>query len=463
MQDEKREAAVTPKVFGHADDLDSRSSESQQLAQILLGEDAERILIGENRRGQTAAETIDKQTIQLSGVRLVSSKHLTLYTDLPSDPDVDQLPQVFDLAVPQWCEYFGLSVDSVSSWHMTGYLMHSRDRFRQVGLLPPKLPSFLHGFQRANELWCLDQPSSYFRRHLLLHEGTHGFMHRFLGGVGAAWYAEGMAELLSTHRWQDGQLQLKYFPAHKEEVPMWGRIRIIQDQFQQSRALMIGQVMRYGADAYLKVEPYAWCWAAAAFLDGHPDFRDRFRQLKHDVALPPAVFYSKFEQSMEGELRQLDEQWQIFVAGMEYGYDLERTAVLYKSGKSVPADGATISVRADRGWQSSGFRLEAGQPYEITAKGRYQVAKTSQPWFSEPGGVTIRYFGGRPLGMLLGKVRLDQPAPGMALLTQPAPIGRGRVVTPENSGTLYLRINDSPAELSDNQGELKVTIRPQRP
>ena len=396
----------------------------------------------------------------MSGVRSVSSKHLTLYTDLPASPDVDELPRVFDLALPQWCDYFGISPVKVASWHMSGYLMVDKDRFRRAGLLPADLPPFLHGYQRGNELWLLNQPSSYFRRHLLLHEGTHGFMHRFLGGVGAPWYAEGMAELLSTHRWRDGKLQLRYFPASKDEVPMWGRIRIIQDQFKNARALMIAQVMRLRGDAFGQVQPYAWCWAVAAFLDGHLKFRDRFRTLQHDVALPANMFTRRFEQSVKDELRELDEQWQLFVAEIEYGYDLERTSVQYQAGKPLSSDGATVKVRADRGWQSSGYRLEAGVTYTITAAGRYQVAETSEPWISEPSGVTIRYHRGRPLGMLLGKVRLDEPAPGLALLTQPSPIGRQRVVKPENSGTLYLRINDSPAELFDNQGELRVTIRP---
>ena len=33
-------------------------------------------------------------------------------------------------------------------------------------------------------------------------------------------------------------------------------------------------------------------------------------------------------------------------------------------------------------------------------------------------------------------------------------------LTPEQSGTLYLRINDSAAELSDNAGTLAVEIKP---
>ena len=45
------------------------------------------------------------------------------------------------------------------------------------------------------ELWLHDQPTAYYRRHLLLHEGTHVFMASFLGGCGPGWYMEGTAEL----------------------------------------------------------------------------------------------------------------------------------------------------------------------------------------------------------------------------------------------------------------------------
>ena len=35
-------------------------------------------------------------------------------------------------------------------------------------------------------------------------------------------------------------------------------------------------------------------------------------------------------------------------------------------------------------------------------------------------------------------------------------VGLGNPITPEQSGTLFFKINDSAAELDDNAGELKV-------
>ncbi len=39
-------------------------------------------------------------------------------------------------------------------------------------------------------------------------------------------------------------------------------------------------------------------------------------------------------------------------------------------------------------------------------------------------------------------------------------IGLEHVITPAQTGTLYLRINDSNAELADNRGELEVEVAP---
>ena len=107
---------------------------------------------------------------------------------------------------------------------MTGYVMKSRERFEQAGLVSSKLPPFKSGYSSGDELWLYDQTSDYYRRHLLLHEGTHCFVNDFFGGSGPPWYAEGLAELCGTHRLEDGKLTLGYMPKSRREAPGWGRI-----------------------------------------------------------------------------------------------------------------------------------------------------------------------------------------------------------------------------------------------
>ena len=104
--------------------------------------------------------------------------------------------------------------------------MTDKARFAAAGLLADNLPPFQSGYSRSDgkQFWLLEQPSDFYRRELLLHEGTHCFMFTVLKGAGPPWYKEGMAEYLGTHRWQDGRLTLGYMPRSREEVPYWRRI-----------------------------------------------------------------------------------------------------------------------------------------------------------------------------------------------------------------------------------------------
>ena len=429
------------------------------------------------------AATIDDAKAEALGIQKLPGGRLTLYTDLSGD-EIDRLPEVFSQAFPQWCEYFGVKEGGLADWRMTGFLMKDKVRsthptkspFVVAGLLPEELPPFKHGFSRDHELWLYDQPSDYYRRHLLLHEGTHGFMNTVLGGCGPPWYMEGMAEYLATHRWRDGRLTLGYMPKNRNETPEWGRVRIIQDAVAERKALRLPQVIGFPKSRRGDTDFYAWCWAAATLLDRHPRYQERFRHLAEFVQQPD--FNERFFRLFEADWQELCEEWQLMVTNLEYGYDVARSAVDFSPGKALPADGAAVTIAADRGWQNTGLRLEAGVAYRLTATGRYQVAFNSplplgegpgvraadseQPtvWWSEPNGVSIRYYQGRPLGVLLAAVRPDHPPKGSAsALLHPTVIGLGTTLAPKETGTLYLKINDSAGELDDNTGELKVEVR----
>jgi hypothetical protein len=429
------------------------------------------------------ALAIDDAKAEAAGIRKLPGKRLTLYTDL-TGKEIDALPDIFEQAFPQWCKYFHVSERDLPDWHMTGFLMKDKDRFVAAELLPKDLPPFAHGFSKGDTLWIYDQPSDYYRRHLLLHEGVHGFMNTVLGRCGPPWYMEGIAEFLGTHRLQDGRLTLGYMPQNRAETPEWGRIRIIQDAVAAGKTLPLPQVIDFPADRRSETEYYAWCWALATLLDRHPRYQERFRELVEHVR--EADFNKRFFQSFSADWQALCEEWQLMMANLEYGDDVPRSAVDFSPAKlslrplgeeSVRA----VTIAADRGWQNTGLHLEAGVAYHLTASGRYQVAigsplplgegqgvravETSHHpkiWWSEPGGVSIRYYQGRPLGILLAAVRPDQPPQGsVSALLHPTVIGLGATLTPTESGTLFLKINDSSGELSDNAGTLNVELRQQ--
>ncbi len=407
-----------------------------------------------------AAQPVDETKVQAAGIRKLESTRLTLYTDLPSSPEVDELPRVFDQAFDLWCKYFNIDPAQHKNWHMRASLMDVPARFEAAGLLAPGVPKFFNGYTRDHECWLNNQTSPYYRRHLLLHEGVHGIMFTLLGDNAPPWYTEGMAELLATHRWQNGRLELPYFPKRTDEVPKLNRIEIVQTDFANHRAKQLTDVMAYDNRAHLQVEPYAWSWAAAVFLDEHPRYRDRFRKL---ISLLKGAddFNAKLWEAFAGDAPQLAEDWQVFVADLDYGYDFQCTAIDFTPGKPLQTATINVDVQADHGWQNSGLRLEAGKSYKITASGRYQVASPKKPWISEPNGVSIRYINGKPLGILLAAVHQENPTARANAFLKPIVVGYGTTITPEVTGTLYLKINDSAGQLDDNAGHAQVTIAPE--
>ncbi len=392
----------------------------------------------------------DRRRAELVGIRELNSQYLRIYTDLPKSPTVDELPIVFDKAVPLWAEYFGISDNRIQKWKMHAYVIRDRAKFSALGWLPQGRPDFVNGFANAQQLWMAEQPSDYYMRHLLLHEGTHGFMHAMLGGVGAGWYMEGMAELFGTHHWQEGNLHLRWFPEDRQQVPMWGRVKLIQEACHAEKALGLQAVLSIDKRRTFSTEEYAWCWALCKFLDAHPRWQKRFRQLPSHVA--DREFNEFFRESFQKDWSELRLEWQAYIRSLDYGYDIPRMVIRHRAGKPLEKT-ATIKIAADQGWQSTGWLLRGGKEYQIAATGQYTIAYDTKPWLCEPGGVTLQYHAGQPLGKLVGAWRGEG-----GNFSHPVPIGLQAVLKPEHDGVLYLRVNDSPARLSDNRGQLTARI-----
>jgi hypothetical protein len=296
----------------------------------------------------------------------------------------------------------------------------------------------------------------------MLHEGTHAFMHRFLGGAGPPWYCEGMAELLGQHQWKDGKLLLGYNPHDKTEVPFLGRVKLVKDAVKASRGLHLDDILKITSPS-LQNEQYAWCLATCLFFDQHPLTHDAFRELKAAAADRSLDFSVRFYKKFADRWVDLNEDWQLFITQIDYGYDVARAAVIRKPAAPLPAAGAELKIAADRGWQATGIQLEKGKVYQLTASGQFRIGKSGAiPWPCEPGGITLHYHQGRPLGMLLAAVgdlsTGDKSNTSLTPLTRPQPIGLSAELHPDQDGPLYLRLNDNAADLADNQGELTVRV-----
>ena len=396
---------------------------------------------------------VDAQRLNDEGIRKWESKHLTLWTDIRDDPALAELPQVFDAAVPQWARYFNVDGPDAEEWRMTAFVIADKERFIRAGILTSDLPPFATGFQQGSQIWIYPQPGGYYTRHLLLHEGTHGFMERFLGGYGASWYSEGMAEMLAVHRWADQSLALRHRLADRSEAENWGRVRIIQDAVAAGKLIPLDEALNVDAGAFYRAAvPYAWSWAACRFLSEHPLSREAFAELPDRARHDPAKFTRDLRQRLQKQWPQLQMEWQVFVNEMDYGVDVAAAAI-----QDVDSTANVVKIGADRGWQRTGITIKPGYRYVVRSWGRFQIADDGQPWISEADGVSIEYYRGKPLGQILAAVESVDESGRCGLLD--ARSATRKTLVFDYPGQLCFRVNDSPARWGDNKGEVQVEIK----
>ena len=85
-------------------------------------------------------------------------------------------------------------------------------------------------------------------------------MYSLVGAASSPWYFEGIAELMATHRLEDGKLTLNYFPRSREDVPGLGRIEIVQTAYAAGREMNLVKILAYDSRAHFQIDPYGWCW-----------------------------------------------------------------------------------------------------------------------------------------------------------------------------------------------------------
>lgn len=410
---------------------------------------------------------IDEEVVVASGIQKLSGKHIDLYTDVRDRPDINELVDVFDKAVGQWCEHFSITPSATDPWRMRAFVIEDRNRFKSAGLMPDDLPDFLAGFQRGHEIWIYLQPGDYYSRHLLLHEGTHAFMGWFLNGFGSPWYSEGMAELLGINQWKAGNLQLRYHLRDRSEAAYWGRVKIIRREFGEGTTMSLDDVLNIPATAYRDVRFYAWSWAACEFLANHQSSQAVFAELDNNADFPLERFNAVVKERLASHWETLNRDWYLFLSELDYGYDVAKGRLISANPINPSDDNKPkFEIRADHSWQMTSFEVKPGDRILVSCNSRYQIGKSTKPWPCEANGITLEYYQGRPLGMLLAGIfdpgadlsDSDSVKLELAGLLQPVAVGQESVVQVTRPGVLCLRVNDSPAKMCDNQGVLEVTI-----
>ena len=198
---------------------------------------------------------------------------------------------------------------------------------------------------------------------------------------------------------------------------------------------------------HVQNEPYGWCWAAAAFLDRHPRYQPRFRQLARRGRRAP-ISRAALAQSLRRRLAAAGRR----LAGVRRptsttATTFARDASRFRAGEAAGRRPARRSAsRPIAAGNRAACGCEAGQNIGSRASGRYQVADEPRIWWCEPGGVTIRYYHGQPLGILLAAVlatrrqrcRSERPAQAAASVW-----ARYSTLDAARSARSTCRINDS--------------------
>ncbi|MBX3419422.1 MAG: hypothetical protein KF851_17590 [Pirellulaceae bacterium] len=440
---------------------------------------------------------IDSQLAESQGIRLISGQHLQIFTDIPTRDDIDELVNVFDAAVPQWCQQLGVGLNKTKNWSLVGFLMRDREKFKASGMLPDDLPNFPTGYNRGYHFWVAEQPGNYYTRHLVIHEGTHAFMQWFLGGSGPAWYSEGMAEKFGLHRWDNGELEINARLTHTDQCEYWGRPKFIREAVAKSQTIRLDQVFDLTAMSFYDVASYAWSWSACEFLSTHPLAADKYRKLpKHADNTTPAFSAKLKSWFKRDEWNDLERDWQLYLSELNYGTTADRTALI-PAGQGSEDSEVFFSLRADHSWQSVPRRVKPGEQIEFSVSGQFVVMQVDPqlplraqdfrdaerktqlavdndsndeainsheegqssettgtarvPVTSEATGISLRYYRGNRVGMLMAAVLKDDQT-----LSAEIAIGAGTTFTANAEGVLVFRINESPAELFDNSGELRL-------
>jgi hypothetical protein len=398
---------------------------------------------------------LDRGLVERAGLRVVESRHATMVTDLPPSPAVDELPRAIDAAVPLWGDRFGVDERVLADWRMRVCVVKDRGLLAAAGLAPPDGREFPQGLALGYEAWVADQPSDYYRRCLVLHEGTHAFMQTTLGGCGPGWMMEGLAELLGAHEWDPatGSLRMGVLPKSSAAAPQWGRPKLVRAAALRSELAPLDSVRKVDNRVPMAVESYARAWGLAYFLDQHPAYHERWRSLSGRVLSDD--FDGEFDKLFASDRRRLEQEWRRFAATVDYGDDVACEAIDFRDGAPLDVTEVVVPIDSRRGWQSTGVRLAAGESVEVTASGRFTIAAEADgtPWPCEAGGVTLRYHAGRPVGELQATIDAGPEA-----FVRGTPIGVARRFTARSAGTLYLRLNDSPGERGENRGGVAVRI-----
>ena len=355
-----------------------------------------------NRERWPRFPAIDESQLKSLGVRKLEYGRIALYTDLPSDPEVDKIPEELEKAIPLLSDYFSIPQNRFEKLRVEAFLMGDVEKFIKIRALDGS-PRFLYGYSMGDRIYAKDQKNGYYNRFLLTHELTHTVMHELFGDLRPRWFSEGSAEFLALHRWdpQQGTLEIARFPESEEAYPGFGRLRQARELTRANAAPTLDEILHFEPAQFVDVATYSWCWAFVTFLNRSPKYKELAELLPYWSLLddPNALFIN----AIGDRWLELENDWADFLQRVDYSYDFEASEI----GDATTLaewkdDAAQVDVDASRGWQRTGLRLTKGKTYRLKADGKYKlyVEALNKTLDFEAPGATYTYNCEKPIGRL---------------------------------------------------------------
>ena len=277
------------------------------------------------------------------------------------------------------------------------------------------------GKQRRTIVFSCDQHQT------VQHEAVHAYCLQTFGSTGPVWYSEGMAEMGAY--WKEGQLEVDIHP---------GVIRYLTEA-KPKKMLDIVAAGQVTGDSW---QAYAWRWALCHLLANNNNYSNRLKGL--GVAMMSGKTAS-FESTYGDVAQHISFEYDQFVKNFGNGYRADLAAWQWDvKPKRLSGKQAKGKVLAARGWQATGVSVVQGQSYVVKTEGTWQIAVAGEALTGDGNE------GGK--GKLVGAIFNDFE------LSAPFDLGVEATFKASQDGHLVVRCRDSWTELSDNAGELGITI-----
>ena len=386
----------------------------------------------ENERDKAVVESIERDakysllSDEPAPPRDVRSQHFLLHTDI-SDRQGQILLDKLETMIELVSRYYRRPSKGVIECYVVRNIQnYPAENFPEGAVEKIREPAGVTmtrslGKQRRPIVFSCDQHQT------VQHEAVHAYCQQTFGSTGPVWYSEGMAEMGAY--WKQGQLAVDIQP---------GVIRYLTNA-KPKKMLDIVAAGQVTGDSW---QAYAWRWALCHLLANNKNYSNRLKGL--GVAMMSGKTAS-FEATYGDVAQHISFEYDQFVKNFGNGYRADLAAWQWDvKPKRLSGKKAKRSVLAARGWQATGVSVVQGKSYDVQTEGTWQIAEA---------GETLTGDGNDDgKGKLMGAIFSDFQ------LGEPFELGAEATFEASQEGHLVVRCRDSWTELSDNAGELKLTI-----